>query len=74
MATEMISSPLPGKVLSIKVAAGQAVKEGDLLLTIEAMKMENEIVATIDGTVEEVMVSAEDTVQIGDSLVSIDEG
>jgi len=74
MATEMISSPLPGKVLSIKVAAGQAVKEGDLLLTIEAMKMENEIVATIDGTVEEVMVSAEDTVQIGDSLISIAEG
>ena len=54
MASELISSPLPGKVLSIKVAAGQAVKEGDLLLTIEAMKMENEIVATIDGTVEEV--------------------
>lgn len=74
MTTEMISSPLPGKVLSIKVAAGQAVKEGDLLLTIEAMKMENEIVATIDGTVEEVMVSAEDTVQIGDSLISIAEG
>jgi len=74
MATELISSPLPGKVLSIKVAAGQAVKEGDLLLTIEAMKMENEIVATIDGTVEEVMVSAEATVQIGDSLISIAEG
>jgi len=74
MATELISSPLPGKILSIKVAAGQAVKEGDLLLTIEAMKMENEIVATIDGTVEEVMVKAEDTVQIGDSLISIAEG
>jgi len=74
MASELISSPLPGKVLSIKVAAGQAVKEGDLLLTIEAMKMENEIVATIDGTVAEVMVSPEATVQIGDSLISIDEG
>jgi biotin carboxyl carrier protein len=74
MATELITSPLPGKILSIKVAAGQAVKEGDLLLTIEAMKMENEIVATIDGTVEEVMVKAEDTVQIGDSLISIAEG
>ena len=74
MASELISSPLPGKVLSIKVAVGQAVKEGDLLLTIEAMKMENEIVATIDGTVAEVMVSPEATVQIGDSLISIDEG
>jgi biotin carboxyl carrier protein len=74
MATELITSPLPGKILSIKVAAGQAVKEGDLLLTIEAMKMENEIVATIDGTIEEVMVKDEETVQIGDSLISIAEG
>ena len=74
MASELISSPLPGKVLSVKVAAGQAVKEGDLLLTIEAMKMENEIVAPIDGNVSEVMVSAEDTVQIGDGLISIEEG
>jgi len=73
MASELISSPLPGKVLSVKVAVGQTVKEGDLLLTIEAMKMENEIVATMDGTVSEVMVSPETTVQIGDSLVSIEE-
>ncbi len=74
MATEVITSPLPGKVLSIKVSAGQQVKEGDLLLTIEAMKMENEIVATMDGTVAEVMVAPEASVQIGDGLVSIEEG
>ncbi len=73
MATEVITSPLPGKVLSVKVTAGQKVKEGDLLLTIEAMKMENEIVATTDGTVIEVMVSPETSVQIGDNLVSIEE-
>jgi len=74
MATEVITSPLPGKVLSIKVSPGQQVKEGDLLLTIEAMKMENEIVATMDGSVVDVMVTPEATVQIGDSLVSIEEG
>jgi pyruvate carboxylase subunit B len=74
MATELITSPLPGKILSVKVAAGDKVKEGDLLLTIEAMKMENEIVATVDGTVTEVTAKSDSTVQIGDSLVSIEEG
>ncbi len=74
MATELITSPLPGKILSVKVAAGDKVKEGDLLLTIEAMKMENEIVATVDGTVTEVTAKPDSTVQIGDSLVSIEEG
>jgi acetyl/propionyl-CoA carboxylase alpha subunit len=44
MALEIITSPLPGKIVGVKVSAGQKVKEGDLLLIIEAMKMENEIV------------------------------
>ncbi len=74
MATELITSPLPGKILDVKVAAGDKVKEGDLLLTIEAMKMENEIVATVDGTVTEVAAKPDSIVQIGDSLVSIEEG
>lgn len=74
MATELITSPLPGKIVSVKVSSGDKVKEGDLLLTIEAMKMENEIVATIDGTVTEVMAKPDTTVQIGDSLISIEEG
>ncbi len=74
MATELITSPLPGKILSVKVSAGQEVKEGDLLLTIEAMKMENEIVAPVNGTVTEVTAKPDTTVQIGDSLVSIEEG
>jgi biotin carboxyl carrier protein len=74
MATEVITSPLPGKVLSVKVTAGQKVKEGDLLLTIEAMKMENEIVATMDGTVVEVTATPEMSVQIDDKLVTIEEG
>jgi len=74
MATEVITSPLPGKVMAVKVAPGQKVKEGALLLTIEAMKMENEIVAPIDGTVTEVAVKPQATVQIGDNLITIDEG
>jgi len=72
MATEVITSPLPGKILAVKVTTGQKVKEGDLLLTIEAMKMENEIVAPIDGTVSEIAVKPQATVQIGDNLITID--
>lgn len=74
MAAEIVTSPLPGKIVSVKASKGQAVKEGDLLLTIEAMKMENEIVAPVSGTVTEVSVAPEATVQIGDALVSIEEG
>ncbi|MBN1151662.1 MAG: biotin/lipoyl-binding protein, partial [Dehalococcoidia bacterium] len=71
MAIETITSPLPGKIVSVAVSVGQKVKEGDLLLTIEAMKMENEIVATVNGTVTTVSVAPEATVQIGDNLVAI---
>jgi len=74
MALEIVTSPLPGKIVNVKVSAGQKVKEGDLLLTIEAMKMENEIVAPVTGTVTAVAVAADATVQIGDNLVSIEEG
>lgn len=74
MAVEIITSPLPGKIVSVKASVGQKVKEGDLLLTIEAMKMENEIVATVTGTVTAVSVAPEATVQIGDKLVTIEEG
>ncbi|MBN1857241.1 MAG: biotin/lipoyl-binding protein [Dehalococcoidia bacterium] len=73
MATEYMTSPLPGKVLNVNVTVGQAVKEGDLLLTIEAMKMENEIVAPVNGTVTEVKAKADTTVQIGDELLTIEE-
>ena len=74
MATELITSPLPGKILSVKVSVGDAVKEGDILLTVEAMKMENEIVAPVNGTVTEVAAKADATVQIGDELITIEEG
>lgn len=52
-----VCSPMPGNILDVKVTAGQAVKAGQLLLTLEAMKMENEIVAPVDGTVKSIAVA-----------------
>ena len=68
---ETITAPMPGKIIAIKVAAGQAVKEGDLVLTLEAMKMENEIFAGASGTVKEIRVSEGAAVNPGDVLVVI---
>ena len=68
---ETITAPMPGKIISIKVKAGQAVKEGDLVLTLEAMKMENEIFAGASGTVKEIRVSEGAAVNPGDVLVVI---
>ena len=62
---------MPGKVLSVKVNVGDAVKEGDLVLLLEAMKMENEIFATASGTVSQVRVNAGDSVNTGDALIII---
>ena len=66
-----IESPLPGTILKVNVAAGQAVKAGDILMILEAMKMENEILAPEDGTVSAVHVQVGATVQSGDPLVSL---
>ena len=66
-----IVSPMPGTILKVNVAAGQAVKKGDVLLIIEAMKMENEIMALEDGTVKAVHVAAGQTVDTGAALVTM---
>jgi len=68
---ETIASPMPGTILKVNVTAGQAVKSGDVLMILEAMKMENEIFAPCDGTVSEVRVSEGAAVQPGDVLVVI---
>ena len=60
---------MPGKVLDVKVAVGSVVKAGDLVLLLEAMKMENEIFAPADGTVAEVRVRGGESVNTGDILV-----
>lgn len=65
-----VKAPMPGNVLDIKVSNGQAVKEGDVVVILEAMKMENEIYAPCDGTVT-VVASKGSTVNTGDVLVSI---
>ena len=64
-----VNAPMPGTILDVKVAQGQAVKKGDVLLILEAMKMENEILAPQDGTVAQVTVSKGASVNSGDPLV-----
>lgn len=68
---EKITAPLPGKVLSVAVKAGDVVHKGDELCVIEAMKMGNSIKAQRDGTVQEVLVSAGDPVGFGTPLLVI---
>lgn len=67
-----IKSPLPGTILSIAVTAGQSVKRGDKLLVLEAMKMENDILAEKDGTVAKVLVDRGATVQEGQTLIVLE--
>ena len=67
----VVTSPLPGNVLSINVNVGDAVKAGQLLVLIEAMKMENEIVAPTDGVVKQIVASKGAVVATGDTLLVI---
>lgn len=66
-----VTSPLPGNVLSIKASVGQAVKAGDVLVLVEAMKMENEIPAPCDGVVKQILVNKGAVVATGDTLLII---
>ena len=66
---EQVKAPMPGNVLDVRVSVGQQVKKGDVLLILEAMKMENEINAPKDGTVAQVAVTKGATVDSGAVLV-----
>ena len=68
---QAINAPMPGTILAVNVKPGQAVKRGDVLVVLEAMKMENEIMAPKDGTVTAVNVQKGSTVESGALLVTI---
>ncbi len=67
-----VASPMPGKILGVKTEVGKSVKKGEVLMILEAMKMENEIVAPEDGTVASVNVGVGDSVEAGDTLATLD--
>ena len=64
-----VAAPMPGNILKVNVTVGQTVKEGDVLLVLEAMKMENEIMAPKAGTVAQVLVTKGSTVDTGATMV-----
>ena len=70
-AGEAVNAPMPGTILKVNVQNGQAVKEGEVLCILEAMKMENEIMAPKSGTVTQVLVSKGSKVDTGAALVVI---
>ncbi len=68
---EKVTAPMPGTILDIKVQTGASVKKGDVLLILEAMKMENEIMSPCDGTVAQIAVTKGASVNSGDALIVI---
>lgn len=68
---ETVAAPMPGNILDVKAAVGASVKKGDVLMILEAMKMENEITAPCDGTVKSVNVSKGSSVETGTVLCVI---
>ena len=68
---EKVTAPMPGTVLAVKVSVGQAVKKGETVVLLEAMKMENEIPAPRDGVIASIAVNKGASVQSGDLLLSL---
>lgn len=66
-----VVAPMPGKIISLKVKKGQTVGTGDVVLILEAMKMEQEIKSSLQGTVEDILVAEGDTVKKEQPLVTI---
>jgi len=72
LAQEIIEAPITGKVISLEVAVGDKVDEGDVILYIESMKMENPILTPVAGTVTEMKVAVDQVVETGNVLAVID--
>lgn len=68
---ETVEAPMPGTIVGVSVKVGDRVKKGQVLVVLEAMKMENEIVAPLEGTIAAVNVSKGQTVNPGEALVQI---
>ncbi len=66
-----VNAPLPGAIVGIKVTVGQSVKKGQLVALLEAMKMENEIVAPTDGTVKAIIATKGTNVAVGDPIIEL---
>lgn len=67
-----VQAPMPGKILAVKANPGQSVKKGEVILLLEAMKMENEVVAPQDGTIASINVNSGDMVEAGNVLATMD--
>lgn len=72
MAQEIIEVPLTGKITSVEVKVGDNVKEGDTICFIESMKMENPILAPVDGTIVQIDVTGEQIVKPGETIATIE--
>lgn len=72
MAQEIVEAPLAGKIMHVHVKPGDKVNEGDLLCTIESLKMENSILAPVSGTIQEVRVAPGQAVKATDVLAVIE--
>ena len=68
---EAVSAPMPGTILDVKVNVGDSVKKGQVLMILEAMKMENEIMAGVDGVITSIGATKGASVQTGDALCTI---
>lgn len=66
-----VNAPMPGKILDVKANAGQSIKKGEVIVVLEAMKMENEIVAPQDGTIASINVAVGNSVEAGDVLATL---
>jgi len=72
LAQEVVEVPLTGKIISVNVKPGDAVKEGDILCLLESMKMENPILAPVNGTVTKVDIKVEQVVKPGEVIAVIE--